>query len=184
MAVPLQAINSMSLTVLISNRQRRLSVDTAFWNEMTAALVKEVCLYLIDKPARGLTAPFLHSLCERGSLSLALVSNRSIRELNRQWRGKDYATDVISFPLELDEPPPGVPWEVGEIVISVEKAKEQAEQYGHSIEREFAFLFVHGFLHILGFDHETKREEAEMMALQSSALEKAGYSRTGAADRH
>lgn len=177
----------MSLTVLISNRQRRLSVDTDFWNRMTATLVKELCRDLIERPARvkrgsqgapELSERFLRSLSERGSISLALVSNRSIRQLNRQWRGKDYATDVISFPLELDEPPAGVPWEVGEIVISVEKAVEQAEQYGHSIEREFAFLFVHGLLHILGFDHETKKEETEMLARQSSVLARAGFSRS------
>jgi probable rRNA maturation factor len=113
-----------------------------------------------------------------------LVSNAKIRELNRQWRGKDYATDVLSFPLAVDETgvferaqPGEETWELGELIISMEKAAEQAAEYGHSFEREFAFLFVHGFLHVLGFDHITKAQEKEMFGRQSQILTAAGFSR-------
>ena len=93
---------------------------------------------------------------------MLVVDNATIRALNRNYRNKDAATDVLSFPLEEElednEEPDvfGGPAErmLGDIVISIEKAAEQAEEYGHSIERELAFLAVHGMLHLLGHNHE------------------------------
>jgi len=120
----------------------------------------------------------LEDMAERGQFSLVLVSDRQIRTLNKDWMGKDKPTDVLSFPLSID-PPPSVelPWEVGEIVISVEKAQEQAIDYGHSFEREMAFLFVHGMLHVLGFDHMEPKEEKEMFGRQKQILNAAGFKR-------
>ena len=111
-----------------------------------------------------------------------LVSNQKIRKLNEQWRGKDYATDVLSFPLIFDggsaqfmPQMADSEMELGEIIISVEKAVEQANEYGHSFERELAFLFVHGLLHIIGFDHETKEDEREMFSRQTEVLNCLGF---------
>ncbi|WP_245915471.1 rRNA maturation RNase YbeY [Leptospira johnsonii] len=106
-------------------------------------------------------------------LSLVLTDDESIRELNRVRRGKDYATDVLSFPLSFDL----TPWELppikkrnfgpilslGEIVISWDTCKAQAKNIGHSEEDEFFRLFVHGFLHLIGYDHERGEEDEALM---------------------
>ena len=108
---------------------------------------------------------------------MVLVSDKKIKELNKDWRGKDSATDVISFPLDLEPDFEDVPFEVGEIYISVDKAQEQANDYGHSLERELAFLMTHGVLHVLGFDHKEPDEEKDMFGRQRLILESCGYTR-------
>lgn len=115
------------------------------------------------------------------------MDNPSIQEINRTYRGKDAPTDVISFALEDegedeipvifeedDEPMPRV---LGDIMISIDRAKEQAEEYGHSYDRELGFLAVHGFLHINGYDHMTPEDEAEMFGLQKEILDAYGLKR-------
>lgn len=90
-------------------------------------------------------------------VELLLTNNETIRSLNKKFREKDEATDVLSFPmLEGDEL-----W--GQIVISVERAKKQAEELNQSLEEELKFLFAHGLLHLLGYDHQTPEEEALML---------------------
>jgi probable rRNA maturation factor len=92
--------------------------------------------------------------------------------------GKDAPTDVLSFPLELEEPPlPDLPWEVGEVIISAERAQEQAIEYQHTLERELCFLFVHGLLHVLGFDHMEPGDEKDMFSRQKEILHAAGIQR-------
>ena len=116
-------------------------------------------------------------------LSVTFTDNETIRNLNSQFRGIDKATDVLSFPLldfvGGDEPPidePSSP--LGDIVISLEKAEEQAREYGHSFERETAFLCVHSMLHLLGYDHvNSEEEDAQMRAKQSEILEQLGITR-------
>jgi len=107
-------------------------------------------------------------------ISLVLTDNAGIHELNRDYRGKDAPTDVLSFAMEEGEDAtrfPGMPRILGDIVISREKAAEQAETYGQSQQREEVFLFIHGLLHLLGYDHErSKEEEKEMFALQDSII--------------
>lgn len=116
-------------------------------------------------------------------LSITFVNNERIREINKEYRNKDKATDVISFAMEdLGEGeivPVGVdmPRVLGDIIISVDKAKEQSEDYGHSYLREVVFLAVHGFLHLLGYDHETEEEEKEMFSLQREILDEFGLQR-------
>ncbi|MGX1901010.1 putative rRNA maturation factor [Thermolongibacillus altinsuensis] len=116
-------------------------------------------------------------------VSITFVDNEKIREINRDYRGKDQPTDVISFALEemgegeievvgVDLPPV-----LGDIIISVPKARQQAEEYGHSFMRELGFLAVHGFLHLLGYDHETEEEEKVMFAKQEEILQKYGLKR-------
>lgn len=100
-------------------------------------------------------------------VSVSFTDNEGIRELNREYREKDAATDVLSFPMytmeEDDRPEPDMAAELGDIVLSLERAGEQAEEYGHSFERETAFLTVHSVLHLLGYDHERSEEEEKDM---------------------
>ncbi len=97
-------------------------------------------------------------------INIILVSNETIQDLNKTYRGKDAVTDVLTFPADLDD-------ELGDVFISLEKAKQQAKDYGHSITRELAFLTIHGFLHALGYDHQTKNDKERMFALQNNILE-------------
>lgn len=116
-------------------------------------------------------------------LSVTFVSNEQIQSINKEYRGKDYATDVISFALEelgegeLEIIGEGIPRFLGDIIISVKKAEEQAVEYGHSFERELGFLAVHGLLHLLGYDHETEEEEKVMFDRQRDILNEFGLQR-------
>ncbi len=110
-------------------------------------------------------------------VSLSLVDNEEIQLLNHQYRGKDYATDVLSFPLVEDDFPPGEEKLLGDIVISVEKALEQAEEYGHSFQREMAFLVVHSMFHLMGYDHEDELSRAEMRSKEEAVLKLIGQIR-------
>ncbi len=109
-------------------------------------------------------------------ISVTLCDNESIRALNARYRQKDAATDVLSFPLyereELEEETDGTV-ELGDIVLSVERAAAQAKELGHSTDREIAFLCVHSTLHLLGYDHERSAEEdEEMCRRQREIMEK------------
>lgn len=115
-------------------------------------------------------------------VSVSFVDNSEIKELNREYRGKDRETDVLSFPSgegdKVDINLETGAAVLGDIVISLEKASQQAEEYGHSIEREIAFLTVHSCLHLLGYDHETGAEdEAAMMKRQEEILNALGFIR-------
>ncbi|WP_151735888.1 rRNA maturation RNase YbeY [Paenibacillus tengchongensis] len=126
-----------------------------------------------------------------GEVALTFVDNARIHELNREYRGIDRPTDVLSFALnesgedepeiiyelEEDESEEELPNVLGDIIISVERAREQALDYGHSLERELGFLFVHGFLHLLGYDHQDEAAEAEMMSKQEAVLAQVGLTR-------
>ncbi|WP_256760192.1 rRNA maturation RNase YbeY [Cohnella sp. WQ 127256] len=137
-----------------------------------------------------------------GIVTLTLTDDAGIQELNRQYRGLDKPTDVLSFSLIEGEEPDihyndeyeaseegdegwkdeeklGNPFSdlLGDIVISVPRAEAQAEEYGHSFERELGFLFVHGFLHLLGYDHGDEEQEKEMFSKQEAVLKEAGLIR-------
>lgn len=126
-----------------------------------------------------------------GEVALTFVDDARIHELNLQYRGIDRPTDVLSFAMQEDgEGESDIVFEVedeseelpfpdmlGDIIISVEKAASQAEEYGHSLEREIGFLFVHGFLHLIGYDHEDAEAEAVMTAKQETVLQQAGLTR-------
>ena len=146
---------------------------------------------------RAITAALAYEQFEgEAEVSVTFVDNEAIRELNRDYRGKDMPTDVLSFPLYEDEEdfddgfvyPPDMdgddeedeeaPTAIGDIVISVERAKAQAEEYGHSFERELAFLAVHSTLHLLGYDHERSEEEdADQRRRQEEILASIGQTR-------
>ncbi|WP_404453489.1 rRNA maturation RNase YbeY [Oceanobacillus kapialis] len=116
-------------------------------------------------------------------ISINFVDNKEIQELNRNYRQKDAPTDVISFAMqesldeELEIVGAEMPLILGDIVISVDKAKEQAEEYNHSFERELAFLTLHGFLHLLGYDHIKKEDEIVMFKRQDEILGAFGIER-------
>lgn len=118
-----------------------------------------------------------------GELSVTFVSDERIREINFEYRNKDYATDVISFALEeMGEDEVAIvgdnlPRVLGDIIISIEKTKEQAMEYGHSFDRELGFLALHGFLHLLGYDHMNEEDEKEMFSRQTDILEAYGLKR-------
>ena len=119
-------------------------------------------------------------------ISLTFTDNEGIRCINRDYRGIDKATDVLSFPmLEFDDDEVDAEFEMenglvllGDIVISIERAKEQAQEFGHSIRREIAFLTAHSMLHLLGYDHvDDKEGERMMIEKQNEALNALGITR-------
>ncbi len=102
-------------------------------------------------------------------LNIIFVTDEEIKEMNKNYRNKDYITDVISFPNDEVE--------LGDIFICLEQAKRQSIEYNHSLDREVGFLAVHGYLHVIGYDHQTEDEEREMFSLQESILNEANLKR-------
>ena len=113
------------------------------------------------------------------TFNVIFVDNKTIRELNKNYRNIDRETDVISFALEDGEG--NINFEfgrlLGDIYICVSKMKDQAKEYGHSIKREMGFLTIHGLLHLLGYDHMTKEEEEVMFKKQEEILNAYGLKR-------
>ena len=110
--------------------------------------------------------------------NVILVDEEKIHEINKEYRGIDRVTDVISFALEDYK---DIVYDdyrlLGDIYICVEKVFEQAENYGHSVKRELSFLAIHGLLHLLGYDHMDENEEKEMFGLQEEMLNGYGITR-------
>ncbi|MEW9500463.1 rRNA maturation RNase YbeY [Jeotgalibacillus marinus] len=122
---------------------------------------------------------------KKGECSITFVNNDRIQEINRDYRQKDQPTDVISFAMEEEGDGEinivggeGLPRILGDIIISVPFANEQAEDYGHSFDRELGFLALHGFLHLLGYDHMNETDEEVMFSRQKSLLEEFGLPRS------
>ncbi|WP_376749284.1 rRNA maturation RNase YbeY [Anaerospora hongkongensis] len=123
----------------------------------------------------------VYGLTENNEVSLVFCDDAYIQNLNRDYRGKDQPTDVLSFALNEGEEPEIVdgPAQVllGDIIISLETAARQAEEYNHSLEREVAYLTVHGMLHLLGYDHMTEEDKAEMRLEEEHVLSLLGITR-------
>ncbi len=100
---------------------------------------------------------------KKNTINIILVKSEAIRELNNTYRNTNAVTDVLTFPSDMDG-------ELGDVFISVHTAMEQAKTYGHTFKRELAFLVVHGFLHAIGYDHDTKEKEHIMFNLQEQIL--------------
>lgn len=165
-----------------------MSLELAWSNEQETHEITDEFIALLNQilqkagEAEGVT---------EGEVALTFVTNEQIHELNQNYRGIDRPTDVLSFAMnESLEEEQEIIYELGEgeelepmshllgdIIISVERAKEQSEEYGHSLERELGFLFVHGFLHLLGYDHQDEKSEAEMMGKQEAVLVQVGLVR-------
>lgn len=130
--------------------------------------VKKVLIYAAEKE-KLINALF----------NVIIVDNSYIKELNKNYRGLDKVTDVITFALEDDDTVINASKErvLGDIYISIERAKEQKEEYGHTLLRELSFLAVHGFYHLLGYDHQNKEEEKIMFTKQEEVLKEYGITR-------
>ncbi|HWQ89403.1 MAG TPA: rRNA maturation RNase YbeY [Desulfitobacteriaceae bacterium] len=123
-----------------------------------------------------------HGRTSQAEVSLSLVTDGRIHELNRDYRGVDHPTDVLSFALEETDPqsPQICGYQdnvLGDIVISTDRARSQAAEYGHSFERELLYLAVHGTLHLLGYDHETEEEKIVMRQKEEIVLKLLGLPR-------
>jgi probable rRNA maturation factor len=104
---------------------------------------------------------------EEGEVSVVLAGDELLLELNRKYRGVDKTTDVLAFPFEEEEC-------LGEVIISVDAARDQARAYGHSIKEEIKILLVHGILHLIGYDHEVEEEASKMQARERGIIEGIG----------
>jgi probable rRNA maturation factor len=116
----------------------------------------------------------------RSVISLHLVSDETIRALNAEHRGQDVHTDVLSFPLHDAHGfvlPPDQPAHLGDVVVSLPRAVEQASEFGHSVDRELAYLVAHGVLHVLGYDHEHEQDQRRMREKEEEALRPLGFTR-------
>ena len=156
-------MRKMNMMIYFENAQEAL--DVSYKLKMLVRRAMEATLYYEQ----------FGNACE---VSVTFTDNEGIHELNKKFRGVDRPTDVLSFPLfdyegESEEPPVDELFGMlGDIVLSLEQAKRQADEYGHSFEREAAFLTVHSMLHLLGYDHETGEEdEAEMRQKQTAIME-------------
>ncbi|GIO39109.1 endoribonuclease YbeY [Paenibacillus antibioticophila] len=165
-----------------------MSLTLAWNNDQDKMAVEDSLIELLDKLLQA--AAEMEGIAE-GEVDLTFVDDEAIHELNKEYRGIDRPTDVLSFAMnesldeemdivyeleegeELDE----LNDVLGDIIISVERAKAQSEDYGHSLERELGFLFVHGFLHLLGYDHQDTASEQVMMGKQEAVLAQVGLVR-------
>lgn len=154
------------MQIEISNQQNKLDVSKTMEARITEVL---------EEAAR------VHEVDDMAEVSLMFTDDESIHEMNREYRGIDRPTDVLSFALEEGEEEEiyGGPEEnlLGDIIISVETAVRQAQEYGHSVEREMSFLALHGMLHLLGYDHMEEDERQEMRAQEKAILASLGITR-------
>ena len=132
----------------------------------------------IDKINELLNFVVIKEKLENCLFNIILVDNDYIHKLNKEYRGIDRVTDVISFALEDSQDEVKLDFRVlVDIYVSVDKAKDQAKEYGHSFLRELSFLTIHGLLHLLGYDHMTKEEEEIMFKKQDELLNEFGITR-------
>ncbi len=165
----------MSLRLEWSNEQDKVEIPESFFDQLKQLLQ-------LAGEAEGLTD---------GEVMLSFVNDEAIHQLNKEYRNIDRPTDVLSFAMqeesdeeldiiyEVENEDDILPFEgvLGDIIISTERAKSQSEEYGHSLEREIGFLFVHGFLHLIGYDHQDEASEAVMTEKQEAVLRLAGLNR-------
>ena len=152
--------------VMITNNQTEIKIPVGI-----RLLVRKCCHAVTEY--EGFNEDF--------EVSVSFVDDKQIHELNKEHRNIDRPTDVLSFPAFTDEGfevnPENDAIILGDIVISLEKAKAQSEEYGHSMKRETAFLIAHSLFHLLGYDHETPDEEKEMFGKQEKVLQRLGITR-------
>ena len=150
--------------IYLTNSQKKHPLAPELRKLIRAAITAALAYERFDSPAE---------------VSVTLVDNAQIHEMNLQYREVDRPTDVLSFPIFDEEGlEDGSATVLGDIVLSLEQAAKQAEEYGHAFEREVAFLCVHSVLHLLGYDHETSPEdEKDMFARQEAVLAEMGLTR-------
>lgn len=151
---------------------------TQVYIECESAFLNTESIENIENMIKSAAEYALSYLNTTGEISVTVVSNDEIHELNLLHRGIDRPTDVLSFPANEGEEILALPdGFLGDIIISAQKACEQACEYGHSVLREIAFLTLHGTLHLLGYDHMNEEDEKEMFALQRAILDDMGVKR-------
>lgn len=136
--------------VEVVNRQRRVAIDRRFWQKITTRILEE-----LDKAGENVT--------------IAFISDKRMRDLNREFRGKDRPTDVLAFPGNKDAFSEA---SLGDVVISIETASRQAKENGIVLNEEIGVLILHGVLHLCGYDHET--DQGQMNRLQSRLRQRLG----------
>ena len=161
------------MEVIVNKEPEDLIIEDSIINDLDSAVKNIVKLYDVSE----------------NEVSITLTNDKIIHKLNREYRGIDRPTDVLSFAFrESDEPEINFDDDfesgtdnidiLGEIIISVERAQRQAEEYGHSFRREIVFLTVHGMLHLLGYDHIEEEERLEMEREQNFIMEQLGIDRS------
>lgn len=144
------------LRIYFENEQSKIKVKYG-----TMMLVRRAIEYTLD----------FEDFSRDCEVSVTFTDNENIKDLNARYRDIDRATDVLSFPMIGEDDACAVsPVMLGDIVLSLEKAKEQGDEYGHGYERELAFLCIHSTLHLLGYDHETGEEDEREMRRRQSAI--------------
>lgn len=164
----------------ILNKQRSLCLNLSWFKHWFNSLTAETLKNMSNKYPSHYPNSVLFRYENKLTTELVLVSNTQIQKINKSFRGKNMPTDVISF-KHWDENDPLINIldniVFGEIFLSVNQASTQSKNYGHSIEREFAFLFVHGLLHLFDFDHEEEEQKQQMFSLQEIILQSIGMTR-------
>ncbi|GAA3646855.1 rRNA maturation RNase YbeY [Asaccharospora irregularis] len=151
------------MEIILDDRQDKISVSEELIDK-----IKDIILECLDYEGYDYSY----------EVSLSFVDNKEIQELNREFRGIDRATDVLSFPLLTDEFDIELEEEsLGDIVISLERALEQSLEYDHSFEREVCFLVCHSMFHLLGYDHDTDENTKEMREKEEYILNKLNITR-------
>lgn len=143
------------MEVIIENSQDKVNIDNSI-NQLIESVVIE-CLKLENKNTNY-------------EVSITFVDDKEIRELNREYRQVDKSTDVLSFPLEENEFDLPGDTLLGDIVISVETAKNQSEEFGHSLEREIAYLTAHSMFHLMGYDHMNDDDKDVMRSKEKEVM--------------
>lgn len=151
------------IRVIITNKQKKVKIPTGM-----RMLVRRCCNAVLK----------LEKFEGSAEISVTFVDNEEIQKLNKQYRDKDMPTDVLSFPLGengvYDADPTTGAKMLGDVVISMEKAVDQAELYGHSLQREVGYLTAHSVLHLLGYDHETGLDRVHMREKEELVMEQLG----------
>ncbi len=152
------------MNILLNNHQNKVPVSEE----------------LMDLVKKSITAALNYeNIFEKVEVSLLFIDNDEIRELNKEYRGVNLPTDVLSFPMydDISEALEEEYLYLGDIVISCEKAIEQAKDFGHSVEREIGYLTVHSVLHLLGYDHMNEEDKAIMREKEEEILKKVDLER-------
>lgn len=151
------------MEIILDNRQDKIKVSEDLLGKINDIIVETL---------------YYEGYDDNYEVSLSFVDNEEIHELNREYRGVDRATDVLSFPLLTDEFDIEIEEEsLGDIVISLERALEQSEEYDHSFEREVCFLVCHSMFHLLGYDHDTEENTKDMRKREEDVLNKLNITR-------
>ncbi len=156
----------MKLKIYFSNEQDKIAVNPA----LKQLVIKTICTVIESE--NYINNIVMSAYGKPASISVTFTDNENIRQVNNETRGIDSETDVLSFPMFEDVVDIEGELSFGDILLSLEKAKEQSEEYDHSFEREVSFLTAHSMLHLLGYDHIEEEDEKVMRTKQRLIMKK------------